>query len=636
MAKSDFDIEDDFSEEPVKNNNPNDRLNNNPNDLYNIDYGENADFSNIGLSKNKDIAVNADVVFEEKKNETNEDKIKYAISTINKRAVFVLGAVLLFLILIVILIYLIIAQNNAKYKAEVIMPDVVYLGETASISVIAEGNKELDNTKTTFKSSNTDVATVLENEMTGKDVLNTIIPIEEGETTIEVNSTLDNRKMASEKKKIAVCPAFTSDLVLGKRISVVKDATYELNINFGEGECSKDIYYESSNDEIMTVSSEGEIKGIKAGSAILTVRKGTRMFSVPVYVTNEFVSMNSLNVSPDKVQLEPKEKRRLTVTTSPTNTTTQNIDFYSNDQSIVTIDEYGFLTAVKEGTTTIRVTNGNRTVEDLVTVVVSKTISDEGSIVTDLELNKSKLTMIQGESEKIITLVTPDNSKDKTITWASSNPDIAVVLDSGVIFAKNSGTAVITAKTNNNISKTINVTINSLKSPKITASDGITTNKWHNRPYTLRFGGSESGTTYYYGTSEENITTRATELKINKDEKTTYYVKACKDNICSRPITYISKVDVTKPRVIAVEGIEDNKVTVDDVHIALKDTTSLIRSWCVTKSNSSSTCKWTNINTMANPVVTYTARQNGVYYVFTQDVAGNISDSLSFEITNIS
>ena len=115
------------------------------------------------------------------------------------------------------------------------------------------------------------------------------VPIEEGETTIEVNSTLDNRKMASEKKKIAVCPAFTSDLVLGKRISVVKDATYELNINFGEGECSKDIYYESSNDEIMTVSSEGEIKGIKAGSAILTVRKGTRMFSVPVYVTNEFV-----------------------------------------------------------------------------------------------------------------------------------------------------------------------------------------------------------------------------------------------------------------------------------------------------------------------------------------------------------
>ena len=45
MAKSDFDIEDDFSEEPVKNNNPNDSLNNNPNDLYNIDYGENADFN---------------------------------------------------------------------------------------------------------------------------------------------------------------------------------------------------------------------------------------------------------------------------------------------------------------------------------------------------------------------------------------------------------------------------------------------------------------------------------------------------------------------------------------------------------------------------------------------------------------
>lgn len=49
----------------------------------------------------------------------------------------------------------------------------------------------------------------------------------------------------------------------------------------------------------------------------------------------------------------------------------------------------------------------------------------------------------------------------------------------------------------------------------------------------------------------------------------------------------------------------------------------------------SDTCKWTTINAMANPVVTYTARSNGTYYVFAQDVAGNVSDSLSFEITNI-
>ena len=186
MAKSDFEIEDEFQEdnqkEPIANNNQDKSLD--KTDLYDMDYGENSDFSNIGLSKQQDFIENADVVFEEKKNESKEDKIKYALSTINKKAVIALGIALLFLILIVVVIYIIIARNNALYKAEVIIPDAVYLGETANISVIAEGKEALDNTKTTFKSSDTKVATVLEEEMTGRDILNTIVPIQEGKTTI--------------------------------------------------------------------------------------------------------------------------------------------------------------------------------------------------------------------------------------------------------------------------------------------------------------------------------------------------------------------------------------------------------------------------------------------------------------------
>lgn len=637
MAKSDFEIEDEFQEdnqkEPIANNNQDKSLD--KTDLYDMDYGENSDFSNIGLSKQQDFIENADVVFEEKKNESKEDKIKYALSTINKKAVIALGIALLFLILIVVVIYIIIARNNALYKSEVIIPDAVYLGETANISVIAEGKEALDNTKTTFKSSDTKVATVLEEEMTGRDILNTIVPIQEGKTTITVNSILDKREMADEKKDVVVCPSFTSDLVFSERISIVKDTTHELNIGFGQGACSEDIYYETSNDEIMTVSAEGEIKGIKVGSAILTISKGSRSFSVPVYVTEDFVPMTKLNVTPEKVQLTPGQNTRLKISTAPYNTTAQNIDFYSNDESIATVDEYGFVTAVKEGTTTIRVTNGNRTVEDVVTIVVTKAVSEEGSIVTDLTLNKSSLTMIQGDSEKIVANITPDNAKDKTITWTSSNSDIVTVTSEGVIYAKDAGKAVITAKTSNNISKTVEVTVSSMASPTITASDGITSNKWHHRAYTLKFSGSESGTTYYYGTSENQVTTKASELKISKDEKTTYYVKACKENICSKTVSYISKTDITKPKVVTVAGIESTTVTTDDVHIALQDTTSLIRRWCVTKTDSSNTCKWTTINAMANPVVTYTARSNGTYYVFAQDVAGNVSDSLSFEITNI-
>ena len=131
------------------------------------------------------------------------------------------------------------------------------------------------------------------------------------------------------------------------------------------------------------------------------------------------------------------------------------------------------------------------------------------------------------------------------------------------------------------------------------------------------------------------MTNKGSKITISNDEKVTYYVKACKNGVCSSTVTYISKLDVTKPRVLTVAGIENSAVKEDSVQIALKDTTSLVQKWCVTNIENYSTCQWKTIQTMSNPVVTYTAKYNSTYYVYAKDSAGNISDSYTFEITNI-
>lgn len=639
MAKSDFDVEEseyyDNSDEKQSEKNEQTKTNEEEKDLYHQDYGENSDFSQIGINKDLEYIDNADVVYEDKENKTSKEKLDDALSTINKKALIVVGGIFLLVLVIILMISLTISKYNKGYKTTIIVPEIVYLGETGNISVITKGKKDIEKTHTTFTSKNKSIITILNNEMEGQEVLNTIIPIQEGRAKVNIVSKLKNKEMANETKEIVVCPAFTSKLLLTKNISVVQDDTYNLPIDFGEKECGEEITYESSNENIMTVSETGNIKGIKQGTAILTLRKGHRSISVNVEVTKDYINMTSLKITPDEVQLKPGESTRINVEYLPKNATSTNIHFYTTNSNIATISEGGLIKALKTGTATINAKSSNGGIEQKIEVVVSEEVSSEGAEITEMKLNKTIIKLVQGESEKIMATVTPSSAKDKTINWKSSNSNVATVTNEGVIFAKKEGSTTITASTNNNISKTIQVIVTKMKLPKISASDNIQTNQWHNKPYTLKFYDSENGSTYYYGKTEDNMTNKGSKITISNDEKVTYYVKACKNGVCSSTVTYISKLDVTKPRVLTVAGIENSAVKEDSVQIALKDTTSLVQKWCVTNIENYSTCQWKTIQTMSNPVVTYTAKYNSTYYVYAKDSAGNISDSYTFEITNI-
>ena len=69
----------------------------------------------------------------------------------------------------------------------------------------------------------------------------------------------------------------------------------------------------------------------------------------------------------------------------------------------------------------------------------------------------------QGESEKILATLTPDNAKNKKIIWESSDNNIATVTEQGVIYAKKPGTVTITASANNDVSRTVKVTVVKMK-----------------------------------------------------------------------------------------------------------------------------------------------------------------------------
>ena len=105
---------------------------------------------------------------------------------------------------------------------------------------------------------------------------------------------------------------------------------------------------------------------------------------------------------------------------------------------------------------------------------------------TSITLSKSSVSVMEGESATVTATIAPDNATDKTVTWTSSNTSVATV-SNGVITGVGVGSATITAKTSNDLTKTVSVTVT--RNPNIVAATGISVS-----PQTLTLTEGDSST----------------------------------------------------------------------------------------------------------------------------------------------
>lgn len=82
-----------------------------------------------------------------------------------------------------------------------------------------------------------------------------------------------------------------------------------------------------------------------------------------------------------------------------------------------------------------------------------------GKSVSNVVLNKTEITIEEGKKAELVCTVEPDDAKDKTVTWRSSNNDVASVSEEGVITAKKEGTCTITVQSNNGITDSCKVIV---------------------------------------------------------------------------------------------------------------------------------------------------------------------------------
>lgn len=125
-----------------------------------------------------------------------------------------------------------------------------------------------------------------------------------------------------------------------------------------EDTSSRLVTYRSSDETVATVDSNGKVTGLKEGKTTITATPYDESLTpATTTVRVEKMAITSFSVTPTTISLAEGGHTKLTVTAEPQEVLTQGVNYVSADTKIATVDEWGQIVAVKEGTTTITVSS---------------------------------------------------------------------------------------------------------------------------------------------------------------------------------------------------------------------------------------------------------------------------------------
>lgn len=212
------------------------------------------------------------------------------------------------------------------------------------------------------------------------------------------------------------------------------------------------IVWSTSDVKIARVNSKGLVKGIKNGTATITVQiKGSKYKAsceVKVVTPATNVSLNK-----NTATINVGGKVTLNGTVSPKTASNQTLVFGSSNKDVATVTSKGVVKGIKNGKAiiTARIKGSKIKATCIVTVKTP---------ATKITLDKTSARIKVGESVTINGTISPKTASNQTLVFSSSNENIAKVSSQGVIQGVKTGTAKITVMIKNtNITGVCEVTV---------------------------------------------------------------------------------------------------------------------------------------------------------------------------------
>jgi len=317
--------------------------------------------------------------------------------------------------------------------------------ETITYSIVPSN---VTNKNITWSSSNSSVVSVLNGVLTANKIGEAVVTSKIGNIKKTINVKVVNKKINVESVSITgPTNVFVSEQISLKAVINPSNAT------------NQKITWKTSDNKIASINQNGVVTGLKKGEATITATVGSKSSSIKIKVNEVEVSKVSLNLT--EVNLDVNKSISLIASINPENATNKNLVWISSNPTVAKVSSSGIVTALKEGSSTITAKSSNGKTSQAVVKVKKLDVP-----VNSIKLNKSSLDLLIGEEFTLIATIEPSNATNKSITWTSSNSNVASV-SGGKVIAKGEGSCTITAKTSNgkSISATINVKNNLITNP---------------------------------------------------------------------------------------------------------------------------------------------------------------------------
>ena len=263
----------------------------------------------------------------------------------------------------------------------------------------------------------------------------------EDATQAEVDEALEHLKAAEAALvKVTVALDKTSATVYTGKTASLKTTS---------NDAAKTVTYTTSNNAVATVSSTGVVKGVKAGTAVITATCGNAKATCKVTVKTSTIKFaaSAASVYTGK-----------TVTVKATATPSATVTYTTSNKAIATVSSTGVVKGIKAGTVTITAT----------TSTGLKTTCKVTVKAPSVKFAKSSAVVYTGKTATVKATLAGVSS----VTYKSSNTKIATVNSkTGTVKGIKAGTVTITA-TSGKLKATYKLTV---KNPTFTLTKSSAT-----------------------------------------------------------------------------------------------------------------------------------------------------------------
>lgn len=291
-----------------------------------------------------------------------------------------------------------------------------------------------DKANTTYVSNNTSVVTV-----DGNGVMTAIAT---GETTITV--TAFGKEMTAN---VSVTNHITAVNVTGPndKHKITMDETLQLTgaVVPQNTDDSKTLTWASTSESVATVDQNGLVTPVGAGTTTISAKSvndivGTYEVEVVVPITTfELRAGESSNLSMNK-----KDSHTVLYDIAPENPSeSKEVTWTTTNDSVATVSN-GVITAVGGGTAVITGSLGD-TLKHFDPITINVTVNVP---LDSVSVSPTSVNLFPEQTQEFEATLDPKDATNKTVTWSSSNPDVATVDQNGRVTAVAAGDATITAR----------------------------------------------------------------------------------------------------------------------------------------------------------------------------------------------